>query len=91
MDPKDVRGRITELLYAIQFDKNLDDPARLEFIAESIRAQRNFRHSASEYSEAIASVLADRDLASQVIPVEDSEDGVLSWLRRLAQQLSLDS
>lgn len=91
MDPNDVRGRITDLLYATQFDKNLDDPARLGLIVDSIRAQRNFRHSAAEYSEAISSVLADGHLPSQVIPVAHSEDSVLSWLGRLAQQLRLDS
>lgn len=91
MDHNAVRGRIDELLYSIQFSRDLKDDIRLDFVVESIREQRTFRHSAAEYSEAIASVLRDGHLPPHVVPKGiHSEGEVVHWLGRLAERLRPD-
>jgi hypothetical protein len=91
MDPNAVRGLINQLLFAIQFAPDLSDNTSVEYVAESIRTQRNFRHSPAEYAEAIATVLDDGYLPRQGWLVPDlphSEDEVLKWLGCVAQRLS---
>jgi len=91
MDHNAVGDRIDELLYSIQFSRDLKNDTKLAFVAESIRSQRNFRHSAAEYSEAIASVRRDGHLPLYVVsPVNQSEDDVMDWLGRLAERLRPD-
>lgn len=88
MDPNTVRGLIDELLYSILFARDLNDPAKVDFVAESIRTQRLFRHSPAEYAEAIATVLNEGHLPPHALPNRNSEGEVLEWLGRLAQRLS---
>jgi hypothetical protein len=86
-----VRGRINELLYSILFSRDLKDDTKLDFVVESIREQRTFRHSAAEYSEAIASVLRDGHLPPNVVPEGNHSEGeVVHWLGRLAERLRPD-
>jgi hypothetical protein len=91
MDQIVVRGRINELLYSILFSRDLKDDTKLDFVVESIREQRTFRHSAAEYSEAIASVLRDGHLPPNVVPEGNHSEGeVVHWLGRLAERLRPD-
>lgn len=90
-DPNDVRARMDELMYAIQFDRDLNDSTRLEFIARSIRDQRNFHHPASEYSDAIAAVLYDGHLPVGLLPTSHGDADLLDWLHRLGEQISVNS
>jgi len=91
MDRNAVSGRIVELLYSIQLSRDLQDDTRLDFVVESIREQRTFRHSAAEYSEAIASVLRDGHLPPQAVPKGNHSEGeVVHWLGRLAERLRPD-
>jgi len=92
MDHNAVRGRIDELLYSLQFSRDLQDDTKLDFVVKSIREQRTFRHSAAEYSEAIASVLRDGHLPPHVVPMGNHDEvEVVHWLGRLAERLRPDA
>lgn len=89
MDPNTVRGLINQLLYTIQFTPDLTDKAKIASIADRIQTQRGFLHPASEYTEAIACVLADGHLPEQAMSIEGhSEGAVLTWLTCVTEQLN---
>lgn len=92
MDPDAVRRLIEELLYSIIFTPDLTNDERIDSVAENIRTQRGFRHSAAAYSEAITTVLGDGHLPAEPFPgpVGHSEGDILRWLGRLGHRLNSD-
>jgi hypothetical protein len=92
MNPNDVRARIEELAYTTIFTPELADNAQIDRVAEGIWTQRGFRHSAAEYSEAIALVLARGHLSERALLIGGHEESEMrNWLARLGERLNPSS